>query len=248
MTTPEPDAIPLTILGAGYVGRALQRRFPDAAATRRRPDAGELLFRFDLDDPDSWDLPPLSGCAVVWTFPAAPLDRVQAFHDRRLRDAAAVIVLGSTSAYRVTDAGQAPTVTEDSPLDLSQPRVAGEEWLRGQGVTVLQLAGIIGPGRDPEQWLRQGRIRDGAKIVNLIHVDDIVAVIEYLLAYPAPGERINVANGEPVAWRDLVARFQADGRIARDFRLPESGVHESGKRVDCQRLHTMLPNHDFIRP
>jgi len=246
-STPQKNTA-LTILGAGYVGQALLRRFPAAAATRRQAMPPALAF--DLRDPVSWNNPPLANHTVVWTFPAEPPALVQAFSAARLQDAAGLIVLGSTSAYRVPDAADSPpvSVTEASPLDLNQPRVQGEEWLRERGATVLRLAGIFGPGREPVGWLRKGLIKDGAKLVNLIHVDDIVAVIAELLAHPRPGERINVADGEPVSWRELAARFRRDGRIPPDFTLPESRPGEYGKRVDTGRLCRILPSHRFLHP
>lgn len=240
----------ITILGAGYVGEALQLRCPDAAATRRRPAPESTHHRFDLDDPATWDTPPLSGRAVIWTFPARPLDQVQAFYQRCLTQSTSLIVLGSTSAYRIADedSKRVVTVDEQSPLDLDQPRVQGEEWLRSQGATVLQLAGIFGPGRDPADWLRRGRIKDGAKVVNLVHVDDIVAVIAHLIASPAPGRRINVANGEPIAWRNLAEQFRRDHRIAADLWLQESIPGTHGKQVDATALKGLLPHHRFIKP
>ncbi|MCC6208353.1 MAG: hypothetical protein IT488_09395 [Gammaproteobacteria bacterium] len=249
MKTMTSEHTALTILGVGYVGQALLRHFPTAAPTRRRalPPASAT---FDLHNPDTWDNPPLAGRTVVWTFPAEPLAHVQAFHAARLKDAAGLIVLGSTSAYRLADEASSSdlTVTEESPLDMNQPRVQGEEWLRERGATVLRLAGIIGPGRDPVGWLRKGLIRDGAKLVNLIHVDDIVAVIAHLLAHPQPGARISVANGEPLPWRELVARFKHDGRLPGDFVLAESQAGACGKRVDAQRLRRLLPEHQFMSP
>lgn len=248
MTTTPPENMPLTVLGAGYVGQALLRACPAAAATRRR--AAPPLLAFDLRDPASWGNPPLAGRAVVWTFPAEPLTLVQAFFAAHLQDIAGLIVLGSTSAYRINEAADSPaaTVTEKTPLDLGQPRVQGEEWLRERGATVLQLAGIFGPGRDPAGWLQKGLIKDGAKLVNLIHVDDIVAVIARVLTQPRPGVRINVANGEPLPWRELAARFRADGRLPADFTLPESGPHEYGKRIDNRLLRSLLPDRRFLRP
>lgn len=240
---------PITILGAGYVGRALLARFPDAEVTHRQHAGAPRTHLFDLEDPRTWGNPPLAAHTVIWTFPAAPLARVQQFHQAYLQQAAGLIVLGSTSAYRGdADAGAAATVDESSPLDLAQPRVQGEEWLRARGATVLQLAGIFGPGREPADWLRSGRIKDGAKLVNLIHVDDIVAVVAQLLAHPLPGQRLNVANGEPLAWCELARKFQRDGAVAADFVLPGSQTAPFGKRVDVSRLRALLPDHRFRQP
>lgn len=139
----------MLILGAGYVGRALCAAAPGAVATHRPGTPlgpGEVAFA--LDDEATWaGLPAARGADVVWTFPAAPPELVRRFHAAALAGARTLVVFGSTSAY--APAGSDALVTEGSPLDLAQPRVAGEEWLREQGAVVLQLAGIWGPGRDP---------------------------------------------------------------------------------------------------
>lgn len=241
------DPADITVLGAGYVGKALLERFPAAAATRRSAAAHHQVF--DLADESTWGNPPLAGRRVVWTFPAAPPARVRAFHGRHLRQAASLIVLGSTSAYAVSaaQAALAPAIDEDAPLDTGQPRVEGEEWLRRRGATVLRLAGIHGPAREPANWIRRGRIDDGARLVNLIHVDDIVAVIAALLERPQPGRCFNVADGEPLAWRDVVARLRASGALPADTVLAESDPGHYGKRIDAGRLHRLMPAHAFRR-
>ena len=241
---------PITILGAGYVGQALRRQLPDAEATHRQPSPEPLTHAFQLEDAATWPHVPLAGRTVVWTFPAQPLEQVQGLYEAHLKDAAGLIVLGSTSAYQVPEAAANTVVTVDetTPLDLTRPRVQGEEWLRQQGATVLQLAGIFGPDREPADWLRRGRIKDGAKIVNLIHVDDTVALIIHLLAHPLPGKRINVSNGKPIVWRELAAQFQREGKIPGDLVLSESIPGQWGKRIDNGELRRLLPHFRFIQP
>lgn len=231
----------------------LLARFPNAHATHQRNPSGDPRTQvFRLDDPETWSHPPLDGRAVVWTFPARPIERVQQFHRAALQATSNLIVLGSTSAYRVPSAEAQEagivTVSESSPLDMDQPRVVGEEWLRERGATILQLAGIVGPGREPEAWLRAGRIKDGGKLVNLIHVEDIVSVIAHLLVHPVPGQRINVGNGEPVAWRAFAASLKRQGRLPMDHVLANSASPLHGKRVEVRRLRALLPEHHFRQP
>ncbi len=243
LASPMPS---LTILGAGYVGKALLARHPEAVHTHRAPKPDDPTARvFSLEDKQTWEALPLAGRLVLWTFPARPLELVQEFHQTHLRRALGVIVLGSTSAYRVE--GEAGTwVYEEAPLDLTQERVQGEEWLRTQGATVLQLAGIHGPDRLPLNWLRKGLIRNGRKWLNLAHVDDIVAAIEALAMQPQPGARINVADGRPIVWNDLVEVYRQRGELPGDFALPQ-GAPE-GKRIANERLRRLLPGHDFCLP
>ncbi len=228
------------ILGAGYVGSRLLARRTDAVGTTRDGRAGTL--RFSLDDETTWHVVP-RGLPTVWTFAATDAARALRFRDQRLGDAP-LIVLGSTSAYRT--AAPDAWVDEGTPLDLSQPRVQTEEALRVKGATVLQLAGIWGPERDPIQWLLGGRIRNGDKYVNLAHVDDILATIDALSGTPRPGVRINVCDGEPRRWREHVAALQELGTIPPGFVLP-STIDADSKRVRNDLLRSVLPGHPFVR-
>ena len=70
-----------------------------------------------------------------------------------------------------------PWIDESAPIDLTKPRVQGEEYLRNEhGAIVLRVAGIYGPGRNPLDWIRQGRVGPSRKYVNLIHVEDLAAI------------------------------------------------------------------------
>jgi hypothetical protein len=243
----------IAILGAGYVGRALAARHPKSLVTHRQPpdptqgmEPGQPFHRFKLEEPATWAGLPLAGRIVVWTFPAMPLPLVQRFYQGHVKEAAALIVLGSTSAYKVEHPGQ--LVTEATPLDMTQPRVAGEEWLRQQGATILQLAGIFGPGREPLGWLQRGRIRSGCKLVNLIHVDDIVAAIEAIAERPQPGLRINVSNGQPLMWNELVAGFQRSGELPGEFELRQIEPGLDSKQIANERLRALMPGYAFRTP
>jgi nucleoside-diphosphate-sugar epimerase len=227
----------LLILGAGYVGGRLRARYADGVATRR--SGGNGLLHFDLADETTYaNLP--SAEAIVWTFPPQPAAAVARFLEVRGGSARKMIVLGSTSAY-LADEPDA-WVDEATPLDLSQPRVEGEEQLRRAGATVLQLAGIWGPGRDPLDWLLQGRIRNGAKYLNLAHVEDILSAIETLLVRPQPGERINVCDGEPTRWSEIAKSLIRAGKLPEGFALREEAPGRDSKRVRNLRLRGLLPD------
>jgi nucleoside-diphosphate-sugar epimerase len=231
----------LLILGAGWVGEALRERHPEARVTHRRPREGALAF--DLAREETWeDLP--SAENVVWTFPAAPADRAIALFERHFARSK-VVVLGSASAY----VAPAPDslVDEETPLDLTQPRVAAEEALRLRGAAVLHLAGLWGPGRDPLRWLSEGRIRNGGKYVNLVHLDDVLAAIDAVFARFERGLRLNVSDGLPRRWTEHVASLRAQGRLAAGFQLPEAPGGADSKRVSNERLRARLPGHRFQR-
>jgi hypothetical protein len=228
----------LLVLGAGWIGEALVERHPGSVGTHRQGPR-----RFDLGDEATWDaLPALD--ATVWTFPAAPPGQAVRLYESKLAGRPCV-VLGSTSAYAVES--PEATVDEASPLDLSQPRVRGEEALRARGAMVLHLAGLWGPGRDPERWLVEGRIRNGAKRVNLAHRHDVVAAIEAVLVAPRPGLRLNVSDGLGARWSEHVEALRAAGRLPPEFRLPEAPPGAGSRIVSNQRLRELLPGRRLVR-
>lgn len=219
----------LLVLGAGWVGEALLQRHPEAHGTSRD---GGLRPKFVLEERDTWAHLP-DHDAVVWTFPATAPELAMAL---RARLHGPLVVLGSTGSL-----GGAGWVDEASPLDRTQPRVVGEEVLRWSGATVLHLAGLWGPGRDPVDWLRAGRIRSGRKYVNLAHLDEVLDTIEHVIRHPIPGQRLCVADGAPRRWREHVEDLVAAGRLPPTFTLPDGD--DDGYRVRVDRLRALRPDY-----
>jgi nucleoside-diphosphate-sugar epimerase len=180
------------------------------------------------------------GADLIWCFPATPLEQVQAFArtldapDRR------IVVLASTSAYEVSDHSTEypPTwIDESAPLDLTKPRVQGEEYLREHhGAIVLRVAGIYGPGRNPLDWVKQGRVSPSRKYVNLIHAEDLAAICLLALDKGKPGEAYNVSDGTPRTWNEIYATAQQRWGVAAAGK--EDG--SMGKRISNAKLRTEL--------
>jgi hypothetical protein len=176
---------PLVVLGSGYTGLVLHRTGTTQGrtvhATSRNPlhnlasIPSEQRLTFDLEDPSTWPNIPV-GADLIWCFPATPLEQVQAFASTLDAPPRRMVVLGSTSAYEAPSHSTEyppPWIDESTPIDLSKPRVQGEEYLRNKlGAIVLRVAGIYGPGRNPLDWIRQGHVSPSRKYVNLIHVED----------------------------------------------------------------------------
>lgn len=225
------------ILGGGYVGRRLADRL--GATTTHRSEGkchvGQSVY-FDLADRDSWNNPPVAD-NVVWTFPAVPLEQVQAFYRTKLQNVGKLFVYASTSCYLTQQTDQ--LIDETRELDLTRQRVVGEEWLRQQGATILVLAGIYGPNRQPLDWLKKGVIKTPDKRVNLIHVDDIVAITLRLLndERDLRGERFNLADGEASFWRDIAGHY--------GITLEDSGKSYVSKKVCNAKIRDWLGGYRF---
>jgi hypothetical protein len=247
-----PSISPLVVLGSGYTGLVLHRtataQVRTVYATSRSPldnlegVPSEQRIRFDLEQPSTWHNIP-GDADLIWCFPATPLEQVQAFARMLNRPARRMVVLGSTSAYEITDLSveyPPPWIDESAPIDLTKPRVQGEEFLRKEyGAIVLRVAGIYGPGRNPLDWIRQGRVSPSRKYVNLIHVEDLAAICLAAIDKGKPGEVYNVSDGTPRTWNEICItaqdRWGVTSTAARENRSP-------GKRISNVKFWAELGN------
>lgn len=216
MTSEQPSHIPTVILGAGYTGRRLFSLLAQAGrpvlATSRNPTTNlefvpdHLRIPFTLEDPTKWSNLP-DRADLIWCFPAQPLQLVKPFAEYLRPRVQRVVVLGSTSAYGVSQEPSSyppPWLDETAPIDMSRPRVQGEECLRQEcNAIVLRIAGIYGPGRNPLDWIRTGRVGPSRKYVNLIHVEDLAAICLAALERSVSGEVYNVSDGVPRTWSEI---------------------------------------------
>lgn len=239
----------LIILGSGYTARVVYplaaRHYPHVYATSRAP-AEHLNFvplaqrlQFDLAAPSTWsNIPP--DADLLWCFPAAPLQLVESFSERLTGPRSRLVVLGSTSAYEVAPSSDYPPpwIDETAPIDLSKPRVQGEEYLRKTlGAMVLRVAGIYGPGRNPLNWIKTGRVTASRKFVNLIHVEDLAAICLLAFERGTPGHAYNVSDGTPRTWREICETAHQRWGVQASLAPRES---EPGKRIAIDTLSREL--------
>jgi nucleoside-diphosphate-sugar epimerase len=193
-----------------------------------------------LEQPSTWLNIPV-GADLIWCFPATPLEQVQAFARTLDAPPRRIVVLGSTSAYEISDhsAEYPPSwMDESAPIDLTKPRVQGEEFLRTNcGAIVLRVAGIYGPGRSPLDWIRQGRVGSSRKYVNLIHAEDLAAICLIALEHGKPGEVYNVSDGQPHIWNEICATAQQRWGVTVGAAQED---HSSGKRISNAKLRSEL--------
>lgn len=249
----------LVILGSGYTARFVLQpasaTYARVLATSRNPDRhlgdlpAERRLHFDLTLPQSWtNVPP--NADLLWCFPATPMDFVQRFAETSRSDKHRLVILGSTSAYDIdrSAAYPPPWIDETAPIDWTKPRVQGEEFLRTQcGATVLRVAGIYGPGRNPIEWISTGRVGPSRKFVNLIHVEDLAAVCLLALQQGVPGEIYNVSDGTPRTWKEICDRAHARFGVTPH---PTPVDEQTGKRISTakliQKLGYVIRHPDFF--
>merc|ERR1719238_2353787 len=91
------------------------------------------------------------------------------------------------------------------------PRALGESYVQQHGATLLTISGIFGDQRTPRAictclstYTSSGGALNGRKRVNMVHVDDIIAVSRRCIEAHQPSTRINV-GGHPFFLSQLVA-------------------------------------------
>jgi nucleoside-diphosphate-sugar epimerase len=151
-----------------------------------------------------------------------------------------IVVLGSTSAYEAGGMREYPPawIDESAPVDFTKARVKGEEYLRKEyGAILLRVAGIYGPGRNPLDWIRQGRVGPSRRYVNLIHVEDLAAICLGALEKGKRGEIYNVSDGTPRTWEEICEWARVRWGI-----LPPQPKNEdrAGKRILTAKLRQEL--------
>jgi hypothetical protein len=238
----------LVILGSGYTARFVlplaERRYSLVLATSREPDRHlshiqpDRRIQFDLTQQGTWNNVP-TDADLLWCFPATPLKLVRQFTAASAPCLRRLVVLGSTSAYTTNSIEYPPHwIDETAPLDLTQPRVEGEEFLRTHcAAVILRVAGIYGPGRNPVDWIKRGRVGPSRKYVNLIHVEDLAAICLAALQGGTPGETYNVSDGIPRTWKEI-CRFAKDRwGIQPSVEMDDASA---GKRIANGKLMSLL--------
>jgi nucleoside-diphosphate-sugar epimerase len=231
----------VVILGAGYTGKRVARRFLDRGAqvvvTTRTPAALQDLARFGatVNTLEAVDVP--DGALLLHSIPA----RVTV-PGRPAR----VVYLSTTGVY-----GTVRDVDENTPpapdTDSAKLRLAIEhELLDGPWSTlILRPAAIYGPGRGIHVSMQEGRFQlagDGENFVSRIHVDDLAAHAEAALlscvtgAYP-------VGDDHPCTSREIAAYCAELLSLPMPPSVPRDSLHETrraDRRVNGQAIRNLL--------
>ena len=241
---------PLIILGCGYTGRLIlpltTQRGTATWATSRNPTQQLATvplpqrLEFDLARPATWGHLP-AGADLIWCFPASPLSAVQQWAGTQRSRFNRLVVLGSTSAYETADDSTTyppPWTDETAPIDRTKPRVQGEEYLCNEfGAILLRVAGIYGPGRNPLDWITQGRVGPSRKYVNLIYGEDLAGICLAAIEKGTPSGVYNVSDGMPYTWKEICEAAQQRWGV---IPTAAQGDPSPGKRISNTKLRTEL--------
>lgn len=98
------------------------------------------------------------------------------------------------------------------------------------------MAGIYGGERQPRNWFIQGRIKNGNKFLNMIHVGDIIVGTIYCMKDfdTLKGTNINFSDGDPKWLGDLFKFF--------GFPVPDNNEEIPSKKIQNTKLKSILPS------
>ena len=150
-----------------------------------------------------------------------------------------VVYTSSTGVYGSKVEGVVTEATAVDPAtDSARAVVAAETWLAGQTdrLTVLRLAGLYGPDRDPADFFRnRSEVPDGDAPVNMVHRADVVRAIEWVVARGLTGTFNVSAATHPEKRTFYGRRLQSAGRELPRFL--NGGA--AGKRIDSGSLRAL---------
>jgi nucleoside-diphosphate-sugar epimerase len=244
--------------GSGFIGRHIVRSLQShgysvRVLARRPPEGMNSSVRVvlgDLTQPESF-APALEGVSTV--VHAALTDGLS--HDleatsklhtlsaeagvRQFLHLSTISVYGNPAAGAVTE--ETPPIP--SPDAYSSTKLAIEEALRASRgcpeVAILRLGCVYGPGGG---WWTQGMldmmargklilVNGGTGYANLIHVEDVGAIILLLLARSNPSFEIyNVTDGAPVAWSRYFSELEKILGHAASISLSAAEAREYGRK------------------
>ena len=230
----------VVILGCGWAGSRLKRQLLDSGYSRiistlRNPPPEGSNIQLDLSDRNTWaNLPDLTEALVIWTFPAKPLELVKEFYTDVLKGVKKIVVYSTASVYKVSVPNE--TIDETSELsgkllsgESAEPQIQGEEFLRDKGAIILTLTGICGDERNPKTWIEKGYIRNGVQLVNLVHIDDIIATTIFFMTNQISGERYNVSYPKAFQWNEIASHYGFGP-------IQEQPVNERSKVISSEKL------------
>lgn len=180
---------------ASYQSKKTQDKLAELAIPATKlilPLSDEVLSADSLDNITNVDVSLFQQPVLIIAIPPQlkkgrvdyPLKIQQLIHLAELGSTQHIILLNSTAIYNGLDG----RVDETSKLDLSAEKVASlvaaEQAAKifTKRLTILRLAGLVGPNRHPGKFLQAKRVFENPNApVNLVHQIDVINIIEKLV-------------------------------------------------------------------
>ncbi len=158
-----------------------------------------------------------------------------------------VLFISSTSAYP-SDVLQANEEDTDTLPDSYNRTISFERIFQSlnKEVTVVRLAGLVGPGRHPGRFFTNGKNLSNPNLpVNLIHLTDCIGIIERILERNSWNQIYNGCADTHPSKREFYTK--ATIKLGKTININESDTTAEGKKVSNRKIKSTL-NYQFEYP
>lgn len=195
---------------------------------------------------------------VVAIPPGRRREDVETFHPRQIQSLADhiatnrvpfLLFVSSTSVYperhgtvREEDAGDPPTPSGRALLEAERILTANPHFQ----TTIVRFGGLIGADRNPARFLAgRKHVPNPEAPVNLIHRDDCIAILSFLIQRDIRGEVFNACCDAHPTKRDFYIREAGKLGFMPPTFAPDTG--RGGKIVNSDKIKRIL-NYEFKFP
>lgn len=262
----------ISILGLGWLGLPLalqlQKNGYSIHGTTSTLDKLETLSKYSFQtcrikiEADKiigdWESFIHQTTTLIINFPPKRIDNIQAIHPLEIEQiikhtpkSTKVIFVSSTSVYQNTNNLIDEAVTCIPEKASGKALVKAEQLLEeyfGSNLTILRLAGLIGPKRHPGRFLaNKKQLKNPNVPVNLIHQKDVIHLIEAILKQDSFGQIINGCADIHPKRND----FYKNAAIQLNLPTPvfEKATEEHFKIVDNSKSKSLLNfKYEFANP
>jgi nucleoside-diphosphate-sugar epimerase len=186
----------LVVLGAGWLGSALiqhaqQQHWQVQGTSRSHASDPSVIRQFVIQESELLHSVDLKDAYWVCAIPPRARHAESNYLETLTAGLQLAQQLGckgfllcsSTGVYAETEG----VYCEQSELDSQTARkkilIAAEDQVLQAGGKVLRLAGLVGPNREPGQFVAGKELKSSSQaVVNMVHQQDVVAAISLLLA------------------------------------------------------------------
>lgn len=186
---------------------------------------------------------------LIINFPPKRIDNIETIHPLQIEQiikqtpkSTKVIFISSTSVYQNTNSILDEKIICAPEKSSGVALIKAEKLLQqhfGSNLTILRLAGLIGPKRHPGRFLANKKeLKNPNAPVNLIHQQDVIGLIEAILKQDCFGETINGCTDIHPKRKD----FYKNAAIKLNMPAPifEASTEEHFKIVDNSKSKSLL--------
>jgi len=218
------------IIGSGFCARELLQVIPHSQSTELPEFCTKSQIPLDINNENDWKtFLEYERCIITCKL----TDSKRAAKLAQLLRNKCVILLSSAKCFKNSDIDGC--ISEDSPLS-SNLRNDAEIYF-SKFAYILHLGLLWGAERQVSNWLKRHRIKNGNKLVNFIHVNDVARIASIFLEHTASAGRYLISDGTPRHWREF------------SNSLEQTSTGLESRRFNTQKLQQQLPaEFDFAKP